>query len=87
MSRLAIELTPEQHQQIKTLAAMRGKSIKSFVLEQIFPVQITGEEKAAWDELQAMLSSRIAKVEKGGVSHKSFDQITDEVIQERAKSS
>jgi len=85
MSRLAIELTPKQHQQIKTLAAMRGKSIKDFVLEQIFPVQISDEEKDAWNELQTMLNARIAKAEGGAISQKSFDQITDEVIQQRSE--
>lgn len=85
MSRLAIELTPKQHQQIKTLAAMRGKSIKDFVLEQIFPVQISNEEKDAWNELQTMLNARIAKAEGGAISQKSLDQITDEAIQQRSE--
>ena len=83
MSRLAIELTTEQHQQIKTLASMRGKSIKEFVLEQIFPIQISEEEQAAWEKLQSMLSSRIAKAGDGTVSQRTFAQITDAVIQER----
>ena len=63
---------------------MRGKSIKEFVLEQIFPVQISEEEQTAWEELQSMLSSRIAKAEDGAVSQKTFSQITDAVIQERS---
>ena len=86
MSRLAIELTPEQHQKIKTLAAIRGKSIKDFVLEQIFPMQITDEEKTAWGELQTILTSRITKAESGAISNKNFDQITNEVIHESTKS-
>jgi uncharacterized protein (DUF1778 family) len=35
MSRLSIDLTPEQHQKIKAVAAMQGKSIKEYVLAQI----------------------------------------------------
>jgi len=80
MSRLVIDMSGEQHQQIKALAAMQGKSIKSFVLEQIFPVEKTNKEQLAWNKLQALLASRISDAETGAVSNKTFDQITDEVI-------
>jgi len=80
MSRLVIDMSGEQHQQIKALAAMQGKSIKSFVLEQIFPVEKTNKEQLAWNKLQALLVSRISDAETGAVSNKTFDQITDEVI-------
>ena len=36
MSRLSIEVTPEQHQKIKALAALHGKSIKDFILNKLF---------------------------------------------------
>ncbi len=36
MSRLSIELNPEQHKKIKTLATLSGASIKKFVLDKIF---------------------------------------------------
>lgn len=84
MSRLVIDMTGEQHQQIKALAAMRGKTIKEFVLEQIFPMDIDPEEQKAWKELQSILSTRIKSAEQGKVSRKTFDQITDDVIQERS---
>ncbi len=80
MSRLVIDMSGEQHQQIKALAAIQGKSIKSFVLEQIFPAEKTNKEQEAWNELQALLASRISDAENGAVSNKTFDQITDEVI-------
>jgi uncharacterized protein (DUF1778 family) len=79
MSRLVIDMSGEQHQQIKALAAMQGKSIKNFVLEQIFPAEKTNKEQEAWNELQALLASRISDAENGAVSNKTFDQITDEV--------
>ena len=82
MSRLVIDMSGEQHQQIKALAAMQGKSIKNFVLEQIFPAEKTNKEQEAWNELQALLASRISDAENGAVSNKTFDQITDEVIRE-----
>ena len=50
--------------------------------EQIFPAEKTNEEQEAWNELQALLASRISDAENGAVSSKTFDQITDEAIRE-----
>lgn len=82
MSRLSIEITDEQHQQIKAFAAIQGKSIKDFILEKLFPTQ-TGDndEKKAWQELQTLLTARISAAESGAVSSKTFAQITEETIQ------
>ena len=35
MSRLSIEIEPEQHRQIKTLATFEGLSMKEFILQKI----------------------------------------------------
>lgn len=83
MSRLVIDMSVEEHQQIKTLAAMRGMTIKEFVLGQIFPLDISAEEEQAWRQLQEVLSNRISQAEKGGIANKSFSQITDEVIKQQ----
>ena len=83
MSRLVIDMSDEQHQQIKALATMQGKSIKDFVLEQILPAHINDKEQKAWEELQSLLSSRIANAEKGAISNKTFNQITEETIKAR----
>lgn len=34
MTRLSIEITPEQHKTLKAMAALNGKTIKEYVLEQ-----------------------------------------------------
>jgi len=82
MSRLSIEITDEQHQQIKTFAAMQGKSIKDFILEKLFPAQTgTNDEKKVWQELQNLLTARISAAESGAVSSKTLAQITEETIQ------
>ncbi|MCK5898565.1 MAG: antitoxin [Methylococcales bacterium] len=47
MSRLSIDLTSEQHQQIKILAAVQKKSIKEFILEKVFPIEIDREVQEA----------------------------------------
>jgi uncharacterized protein (DUF1778 family) len=35
--RLSIEVTPEQHQRLKAVAALRGQSIKDYVLNLVLP--------------------------------------------------
>ena len=37
MSRLSIEIDPEQHRQIKTLATFEGQTIKEFILSRTLP--------------------------------------------------
>ena len=36
MSRLVIDISPEQHRQIKAMAALSGHSIKDFVMQKLF---------------------------------------------------
>jgi len=60
MSRISIDVTPEQHQRLKALAALRGKSIREFVLDRTL-----GEPEAGADfaELEALLDHRIAEAQ------------------------
>ncbi|MBL4757650.1 MAG: DUF1778 domain-containing protein [Rhizobiales bacterium] len=37
MPRLSIDITTEQHQHLKAMAALSGQSIKEFVLSRAFP--------------------------------------------------
>ena len=37
MSRLSIEITPEQHQRLKAMAALSGQTIKAYILERTLP--------------------------------------------------
>ncbi|NEP62292.1 MAG: antitoxin [Symploca sp. SIO2G7] len=85
MSRLTVELTGEQHQQIKAMAAMQGKSIKEYVLERLFPVEVNQDEQQAWDALKSLLSERVAAAKRGEISNKTFEQITEETLQELGK--
>ena len=39
MSRLSIEIDPEQHRQIKTLATFAGLSIKEYILQKTLPTK------------------------------------------------
>jgi hypothetical protein len=86
MRRLSIEMTPEQHHRLKAIAALRGKSIKDYVLERVLPPplpEIRGiSEHEALRQLEAFLEPRIAAAERGEVSTKSVEQIFDEVRNE-----
>ncbi len=74
MSRLVIDVTGEQHQQIKALAALHGSTIKDFIMERLFPVD---EEAAAWDELKELLLNRIKSAETGSISGKTIRKIAE----------
>ena len=79
MSRLTIEVTEEQHQGIKALAALQGKTIKEYAIQRLFA--FTPEEKQAMLELKALLDQRIANALRGEVSDKSISEIAERVLQ------
>ncbi len=80
MTRLSIELTEQQHQQIKATAALQGKSLKDYAVERLLPM--TEDEKQAMAELKALLLPRIERAKRGEVSTQSFDEIIDEALRE-----
>lgn len=59
MSRISIDVTPEQHQRLKALAALQGKSIKEFVLASTLGT--LGVADHALSELEAVLDARISE--------------------------
>lgn len=84
MSRLTIDMTDQQHQSLKAMAALQGKTIKQYALERLLPVQ--GEGDTAWSELKDFLNKRIADGLKGELTIKSFDQIVAEELGEGSAS-
>ena len=78
MSRLTIDITDQQHQSLKALAALQGKTIKQYALERLFPAK-SGEEQA-WQELRALLEQRIAAGLAGEISSKTVSEIVDEEL-------
>ena len=77
--RLSIEIPPEQHQRLKASAALKGQSIKDYVLARTLPAT---EEQAALQELESFLKPRMEAAKQGDFSSKSGDDIFDEVEQE-----
>lgn len=84
MSRLSIEITGQQHQQIKAMAALKGISIKEYILQASLPNGVDGEppytedEKAALVELTEFLKPRIESALRGEVSYEPIEEIIAE---------
>jgi hypothetical protein len=77
--RLSIEISPEQHQRLKASAALKGQSIKDYVLDRTLP---DSDEQTALQELESFLKPRIEAAKNGDFSSKSIDDIFDGVEQE-----
>lgn len=75
MSRLTIDITDQQHQSLKALAALQGKTIKQYALERLFPSDADADQ--AWQELKKLLGNRINNGLEGNVSTKSIGDILD----------
>lgn len=85
MSRIVFEVTSDQHQVIKALAATEGQSIKDFILTRILPPHPADAEEEAWNELREILASRIINAQQNGVSQRSVSQITEDTLQRLGK--
>ena len=77
--RLSIEITPDQHQRLKAAAALKGESIKDYVLKRTLPSQ---DEQSALQELEQFLKPRIEAAENGALSTRSVDDIFDDVLKD-----
>ncbi|MDR6433525.1 antitoxin [Brucella pseudogrignonensis] len=78
MSRLTIDISDKRHQSVKTLAALQEKTIKQYALERLFPGDIEADK--AWQELKAMVETRVEEGLSGKVSDKTVRQILDEEL-------
>ncbi len=82
MRRLSIEVSPEQHQRLKAIAALHGQSIKDYVLQRALPdlpeMDAMSEEEAL-QRLEAFLQPRLAEAERGELSERSVEEIFAEV--------
>lgn len=56
--RLTVDITPEEHQRIKTVASLQGKSIKAYVMERVLP-ELAPDEAHALNQLEKLLQKRI----------------------------
>ncbi len=82
MGRLTIDITDQQHQTLKAMAALQGKTIKEYALERLLP-EAGGDEQALAD-LRALLVARVTEASRGEVSGKSITEVAAEVMQSDA---
>jgi hypothetical protein len=78
MPRLSIDLSEQQHQRLKVVAALNGQSIKDYVLERTFNDTDHREEmseEAALQALQGFLEERLQQVRDSKVVPADFDRI------------
>ena len=78
MSRLTIDISEQQHQSLKALAALQGKTIKQYAIERLFPGSVDNDP--AWQELRGVLTARINDGLAGKVSARSIGDILDEEL-------
>lgn len=83
MSWLTIEATEQQHQSLKAMAALQGKTIKEYTLERLFPGN-AGED-TAMAELLALLAQRLNESTPASAVDRSFTDIADDVIRAGGK--
>lgn len=65
------------------MAALRGKSIKDYVLERTLNAEAT--EEAALRELEELLEGRIRRAQAGAVSRRSVKEVFAEATRKLAK--
>ena len=86
MSRLSIEVTPEQHQRLKAIAALHGQTIKDYILAcalPSLPAQEALSEEETLRQLEEFLQPRIEAAERGEIVNQSVTEIVSELKQER----
>lgn len=80
MSRLTIDMTEQQHQSLKALAALQGKTIKQYTLERLFPSDETADQ--AWQELKTLLKTRVQNGLAGKITSKGIsDLLAEELVE------
>ncbi|WOI58217.1 DUF1778 domain-containing protein [Palleronia sp. LCG004] len=78
MPRLSIDISPEQHQKLKAIAALSGQSIKEYVLRRTLsdaPALDGLSEDQAFAALSQFLEPRIDQARRGEFSTRSMAEI------------
>ncbi|MDZ7752067.1 MAG: antitoxin [Gammaproteobacteria bacterium] len=83
MSRLTLDVTEQQHQTLKALAALEGKTLKQYALERLFPPDSAGDQ--ALDELKGLLSERLAEAQRGEVVQSSISELAGQALHAESK--
>lgn len=79
MSRLTIDVTEQQHQALKAMAALEGKTMKQYALERLLPRGAATEEDAL-AELKQLLGQRLAEADHGHVVDESISALAKKLL-------
>ena len=82
MSRISIDVTDDEHKKLKAVAALRGKSIKDYVLERTLDTD--GSDDAALRELEDLLDGRIHAANAGAVRRRTATAVFAVAAREKA---
>ncbi len=81
MSRLTIDVTKQQHQTLKALAALEGKTLRQYALERLFSADAAGAGgERAHEELKALLAERLAEAHRGGLVQGSIGELAQQAL-------
>ncbi len=86
MSRISIDVTDAEHQRLKAMAALQGKTIKEFVLSSTLGTARPGSDAdQALKELEALVDERVRETREKGVSNLTVGEIFTEGIAESGR--
>jgi len=78
MPRLSIDITAQEHQRLKAIAALKGQSIKQYVLSRTLkgvPDTSHMTDEDAYAELAKLLKPRISQARQGSLVTRSIDDL------------
>ena len=81
MSRISIDVTEDQHKRLKALAALKGVSLKDYLLENALDPRGKDDEKVL-AELESFLDDRLRKARAGKNSKRKVSEIFKQAYRE-----
>ena len=78
MSRISIDVTPEEHQKLKALAALQGRSMKDYIIARTLGAEGDKSQETCLAELESLLDERIRRAENGAISKRTVGAIFKE---------
>jgi hypothetical protein len=82
MSRISIDVTSDEHQKLKAMAALQGKSIKDYVIERTLGAGGDKDQELALKALESLLDARIRGAKNGAVSQRTVGAIFKDAYRE-----
>lgn len=81
MSRISIDVTDEEHKRLKAMAALKGLTLKEFLLGTAL-ASSSEDDSTALAELLRELDGRIARAQKTGPSPRTVGEIFQQAYRE-----